>query len=170
MRIGNAFDVHPLVVGRALVLGGISIPFELGLEGHSDGDALTHAVIDSLLGAAGLGDIGVWFPPTDPKWKGANSIEMLRVIMEQLKERNWKVGNVDSVIICERPKLSPYFAQIRQNLAKVLEVTETQVSVKATTSEGLGFVGREEAIAVHAVALIEKARPLNIIDEITALT
>jgi len=155
MRIGNGFDIHRLVVGRPLILGGVHIPFELGLEGHSDGDVLAHAVMDSLLGAAGLGDIGMWFPPGDPEYSGADSVKLLRLVRDFLRQEHLRVVNVDTVVICERPRLSPYFADMRERLGDAMEVSWEKVSVKASTHEGLGAIGRGEAIAVQAVALIE---------------
>jgi 2-C-methyl-D-erythritol 2,4-cyclodiphosphate synthase len=156
LRIGNGFDIHRLVVGRPLILGGVNIPFEFGLEGHSDGDALTHAIADSILGAAGLGDIGMWFPPDDETYRGANSIELLRTVVKSAKEHGYVVGNVDCVIICERPKLAPFYKQIRSTLSAVLEISEQDVSLKARTMEGLGAIGRGEAIAVESVVLLQK--------------
>jgi len=155
MRIGYGFDVHRLVVGRPLILGGVRVPFELGLEGHSDADALAHAVTDALLGAAGLGDLGIWFPADDAEYEGADSLALLQQVTNTLSEREYEIVNVDSVIICERPKLSPFFEKMRERLAQAMGISFNQVSVKATTSEGLGFTGRGEAIAVQAVALIE---------------
>ena len=155
MRVGTGFDIHRLVVGRPLILGGVQIPFELGLEGHSDGDVLAHAVMDALLGAAGLGDIGMWFPPGDPEYLGADSLKLLRLVRDFLRQEKLRVANVDTVVICERPRLSPYFADMRQRLGDAMEVSWEQVSVKASTYEGLGAIGRGEAIAVQAVALIE---------------
>ena len=154
MRIGNGYDVHPLVPGRDLILGGIAIPYELGLHGHSDGDALTHAIIDALLGAAGLGDIGMRFPPNDPQFAGVRSILMLEDCMRSIADKKLKIEHVDSVIICEKPKLSPYFAVMRESLEAAMGIDWDKVNVKATTNEGLGFLGRGEAIAVHAVALL----------------
>ncbi len=156
MRVGNGFDVHKLVVGRPLILGGVAVPFEMGLEGHSDADVLSHAITDALLGAAALGDIGVWFPPGDPTWANASSLDFVRAAIVALAEREYRVVNVDSVIICERPKLSGFFGEMRSRLAGVMRVSPDQVSVKATTSEGMGFIGRGEAIAAQAVVLIEQ--------------
>lgn len=155
MRIGNGFDVHPLVPGRDLILGGIAIPYDLGLKGHSDGDALTHAIIDALLGAAGLGDIGMRYPPGDPKFLGARSIHMLEDTVRIITEKGLRIENVDSVIICEKPKLSPFFAVMRESLAAAMGVDWDKVNVKATTNERFGFIGRGEAIAAHAVALLD---------------
>lgn len=155
MRVGNGFDVHQLVAGRYLILAGVNIPFEMGLVGHSDGDALTHAIIDALLGAACLGDIGMWFPNDDPQYRGAHSLDLLRAVSQAVQGKGLRISNIDSVIICERPKLSPYFLQMRDNLASALSIETDQISVKATTFEGLGFVGRGEAIACQAVALLQ---------------
>lgn len=154
MRIGNGFDIHRLVPGRQLILGGVNIPYEHGLLGHSDGDALTHAVIDAILGAAGLGDIGQWFPPGDEQFRDADSIEMLETVVKSTQERGHKIGNIDCVIICERPKLAPFYAAMRSRLAGVLQVDEQSISLKARTMEGLGEIGRGEAIAVQAVVLL----------------
>lgn len=156
LRIGNGFDIHPLVQGRPLILGGVHIPYTLGLAGHSDGDALTHAVIDALLGAAALGDIGMWFPPGDPTWQGANSLKMLDAVVAALHEKRFRISNLDSVLICEQPKLSPFFGDMRQNLAACLKIEPELVSVKATTFEKLGPIGRGEAIACEVVTLLEK--------------
>ena len=155
-RIGTGYDVHRLTEGRKLILGGVAIPYEKGLLGHSDADVLLHAVMDALLGAAALGDIGQHFPDTDPAYEGADSLFLMRQVAGILKENGWKVGNVDATIIAQRPKLSPYRQQMRDNIAKALEIDLDQVSVKATTEEHLGFTGRGEGISVQAVALIEK--------------
>ena len=155
MRIGNGYDIHRLVYGRPLILGGVRIPFELGLEGHSDGDAVCHAITDSLLGAAAMGDIGQWFPPDDPLYKGADSIELLKNVTKAVKDKGYAIGNIDCVIICERPKLSPHFTNIRSTLAAALGIPEEDVSVKARTTEGLGHIGAGEAIAVYSVVLLE---------------
>ncbi|MBX9772607.1 MAG: 2-C-methyl-D-erythritol 2,4-cyclodiphosphate synthase [Candidatus Obscuribacterales bacterium] len=155
MRIGNGFDVHRLVEGRKFILGGVEIPHDRGVEGHSDGDCLTHAIIDALLGASAQGNIGTWFPPTDPKIKGINSIEMLSAVVAKLEELNYKISNVDAVVICEKPKLSQHYEEMRTSLASVLKVEIDQVSVKATTAERLGPIGQGDAIAVQAVALLE---------------
>lgn len=155
MRIGNGFDIHRLVEGRKLILGGVEIPHDRGVEGHSDGDALTHAVIDALLGASAQGNIGTWFPPTDPSIKGISSFEMLSSVVAKLTELNYSIANIDTVVICEKPKLSPYYQTMRQSLATILKVQVDQVSVKATTAERLGPIGQGDAIAVQAVALIE---------------
>ena len=154
MRIGQGYDVHRLVEGRALILGGVCIPYEKGLLGHSDADVLTHAVMDALLGAAALGDIGKLFPDTDPAYAGADSIALLRAVTALLGEKGWRVGNVDVTVIAQRPKLAPYRETMRQNLAEAMEVDTDAVSVKATTEEGLGFTGRGEGMAAMAVALL----------------
>lgn len=155
MRIGNGFDVHRLVMGRPLVLGGVHVPFEMGLEGHSDGDALCHAIADAILGACAMGDIGQWFPPDDPFYEGACSLDLLRTVVKSAGEKGFRLGNIDSVIICERPKLSPHFIQMRKSLSEALGLEEAKVSVKARTAEGLGIIGQSEAIAVEAVVLME---------------
>ena len=155
MRVGNGFDIHRLVVGRPLILGGVHVPFEMGLEGHSDGDVLAHSIMDALLGAAGLGDIGMWFPPGDPEYLGANSIKLLGLVRDLVRQEKYTIANVDSVVICERPRLSPFFSDIRQKLAYAMEISWEKVSVKASTAEGFGAVGRGEAIAAQAVALLE---------------
>jgi 2-C-methyl-D-erythritol 2,4-cyclodiphosphate synthase len=155
LRIGNGFDIHRLVPGRKLILGGVEIPYELGLEGHSDGDALTHAIADSILGAAAMGDIGQWFPPDDESYRGANSIELLKKVVKSAKERGYAIGNVDCVIICECPKLSPHYQSMRASLSAALGVSEDCVSLKARTMEKLGAIGRGEAIAVESVVLLD---------------
>ena len=156
MRIGHGYDVHRLVPDRRLVLGGVEIPFERGLLGHSDADVLTHAVMDALLGAAALGDIGQHFPDHDPAYAGADSLVLLDQVTALLAERGWSVGNVDATVIAQRPKLASYIPQMRENLARRMGVELEQVNVKATTEEGLGFTGSGEGIAAHAVVLLEK--------------
>jgi len=156
-RIGIGNDVHRLVPGRRLVLGGVEIPYERGLEGWSDADALIHAVIDALLGAAGLGDIGQHFPPGLAEWKDISSQELLRRVAAELAEKGWAVGNVDATIVAEAPRLSGYFVSMRRAMGKALGVAEERINVKAGTSEGMGFAGRGEGIAVMAVALIRPA-------------
>ncbi|WP_251316947.1 2-C-methyl-D-erythritol 2,4-cyclodiphosphate synthase [Flintibacter muris] len=155
MRIGHGYDVHRLVEGRKLILGGVDIPWERGLLGHSDADVLTHAVMDALLGAAGLGDIGKHFPDTDPAYAGADSLKLLAHVAALLREKGFSVSNVDATVLAQRPKLAPHIPQIRDNLARVMGVAPDQVNVKATTEEGLGFTGSGEGMAAHAVALIE---------------
>jgi len=156
MRIGQGFDVHQLVVGRKCIIGGVDVPFEKGLEGHSDADVLLHAVCDALLGAAGLGDIGKYFPPNDTQYKGINSRDLLRHVVALLKLQGYVVGNIDSTVICERPKLSPYTAEMCANIAKDCAVDIEAINVKATTTEKLGFTGRGEGIAAEAICLITK--------------
>lgn len=155
MRIGHGYDVHRLVEGRSLVLGGVRIPFEKGLDGHSDADVLTHAVMDALLGAAAMGDIGKLFPDTDDRYLGADSIALLREVDRRLTEDGYRLGNLDVTVIAQRPKLAPYINQMRQNLAAALRTELQNVSVKATTEEHLGFTGSGEGIAAHAVCLLE---------------
>ena len=154
MRIGQGYDVHKLVEGRKLILGGVEIPHTLGLLGHSDADVLTHAVMDALLGAAGLKDIGVHFPDTDPKYEGADSIELLRHVSALLSENGYAVGNIDATIMAEKPKLRPYIDEMIRRIAAALEIDPSQINIKATTEEGLGFTGREEGIAASAIALL----------------
>ena len=154
MRVGHGYDVHRLVEERKLILGGVDIPYEKGLLGHSDADVLTHAVMDALLGAAGLGDIGKHFPDTDPTYKGADSLKLLDHVMEVLREKGWQVGNVDATVIAQRPKLAGFIPQMRDNLAVRMGVSPEQVNVKATTEEKLGFTGSGEGIAAHAVCLL----------------
>ena len=156
MRIGHGYDVHRLVEDRKLVLGGVEVPYEKGLLGHSDADVLTHAVMDALLGAAGLGDIGKHFPDSDPAYKGADSLKLLDHVIALVSDLGWKVGNVDATIIAQRPKLANYIPQMRNNLAAHMDVTPEQVNVKATTEEKLGFTGSGEGMAAHAVCLIVK--------------
>lgn len=153
-RVGNGYDIHRLIPGGPLSLGGVKIDFDKGLEGHSDGDSATHAVIDALLGAAGLGDIGMHFPPGDPRFKGADSKALLAAVKTMLEETGWQVGNVDVTIICEQPKLSPHYPSMRGAIAAALGVPEQLISIKATTNERIGTIGAGEAIAAHAVALL----------------
>ena len=155
MRIGHGYDVHRLVEGRSLILGGVRVPFEKGLDGHSDADVLTHAVMDALLGAAAMGDIGKLFPDTDDRYLGADSIALLREVGRRLTEAGYRLGNLDVTVIAQRPKLAPYINQMRQNLAAALRTELQNVSVKATTEEHLGFTGSGEGIAAHAVCLLE---------------
>lgn len=155
MRIGHGYDVHRLVEGRSLILGGVCIPFEKGLDGHSDADVLTHAVMDALLGAAAMGDIGKLFPDTDDRYLGADSIALLREVNRRLTEAGYRLGNLDVTVIAQRPKLAPYINQMRQTLAAALRTELQNVSVKATTEEHLGFTGSGEGIAAHAVCLLE---------------
>lgn len=157
MRIGQGFDIHRLVDDRKLILGGVEIAYEQGLLGHSDGDALLHAITDAILGAAALGDIGVHFPPGDKDYAGASSLDLLRKSGELLKGKGFTILNIDSTIICDGPKLSPFYGAMRANIARALEISVDQTSVKAKTMEGLGEIGRKEAIAAEAIALIESA-------------
>lgn len=154
LRIGNGYDIHRLVGGRDLILGGIKIEHETGLLGHSDADVLTHAIMDAMLGALSLGDIGHYFPPTDPKWAGADSIVLLEQVHRLIQEKGWQISNIDSVIVAERPKLKPHIEAMRSRLATALNLTPDQVGVKATTNEKMDAVGNEEAIASHAVVLL----------------
>ena len=155
MRIGHGYDVHRLVEGRKLILGGVEIPFEKGLLGHSDADVLAHAVMDALLGAAALGDIGKLFPDSDPAYAGADSLVLLRRVAEVLAEHGYGIGNVDATVLAQRPKLAPHIPHMRAKLAAHLGVDPARVNVKATTEEGLGFTGAGEGIAAHAVVLIQ---------------
>ena len=157
IRIGNGYDIHRLVAGRPLIIGGINIAHDKGLLGHSDADVLTHAVADALLGALSLGDIGTYFPPSDPQWAGADSLILLAQVYQMVRDRGWAIANVDSVIVAERPKLKPHIADIRKSLAEVLALAPDQVGVKATTNEKLGPTGREEGIAAYAVVLISQS-------------
>ena len=157
MRIGHGYDVHRLVTGRKLILGGVDIPHETGLLGHSDADVLTHAVMDALLGAAAMGDIGKHFPDTDPTFKGADSRALLRHVLGLVQAKGYVVGNVDATIVAQAPKMAPHIETMRARIAEDLQVELDAVNVKATTTEKLGFTGREEGIAVHAVALLVKA-------------
>lgn len=154
MRIGQGYDVHRLVPGRKLILGGVEIPYEKGLLGHSDADVLVHAIMDSLLGAAALGDIGKLFPDSDPKYKGADSLKLLEEVAEVLRKNGYEIGNIDATVVAQAPKLSPYIGKMRENIAKAAGVAADVVSVKATTEEGLGFSGRGEGVAAQAVSLI----------------
>lgn len=156
MRIGHGYDVHKLVEGRDLILGGVRIPFELGLLGHSDADVLLHAVSDALLGAAGLRDIGYHFPDTDPKYKGADSLELLRIVGQKVKAAGYRVSNVDVTLIAQKPKVGGHIPQMTENIASALGLPLSRVNVKATTEEKLGFTGRLEGISCHAVCLLEE--------------
>ena len=157
MRIGTGYDSHRFDQGYALVLGGVRIPDHAGLVGHSDGDAVAHAVIDAVLGAAAAGDVGSHFPPTDPRWKGADSIELLRRATHVVRGAGWRVANVDVTVICETPKIRPHAAEMCRRLADALGVAAGRVSVKGKTNEGMGWIGAGEGVAVHAVALLESA-------------
>ena len=156
MRVGHGYDVHRLVEGRKLILGGVDIPWEKGLLGHSDADVLVHAVMDALLGAAGLWDIGHAFPDNDPAYAGIDSMLLLARVRDMLTEKGYTVGNVDATILAQRPKLAGHIPQMRRNIAQVLEVEEDYINVKATTEEGLGFTGSGEGMAAHAVALLNR--------------
>ncbi len=155
MRVGLGYDVHRLVPGRDLILGGVRIEHEYGLLGHSDADVLLHAIMDALLGAAALGDIGKHFPDTDERYRGISSVKLLRHVAELLKEEGYRVGNVDAILVAERPKMAPYIEQMRENIADALSVEVGRISVKATTEEGLGFTGSAEGIASQAVCFLE---------------
>ncbi|MCL0046502.1 2-C-methyl-D-erythritol 2,4-cyclodiphosphate synthase [Dehalococcoidales bacterium] len=154
IRVGIGYDVHPLVAGRKLVLGGVDIPFDKGLSGWSDADVLTHAIINALLGAAALGDIGSHFPPGEPQYQDISSLALLKQVKDKLAEKGWRVDNIDATIVVELPKLEGFINGMRQQLSQTLDIALSQVSVKATTSEQLGFVGREEGMVAYAVALI----------------
>ena len=156
MRIGHGYDVHRLVTGRALILGGVEIPHSLGLDGHSDADVLTHAIMDALLGAAALGDIGRHFPDTDPQYKGISSLKLLAHVRDLLDARGYRIANIDVTVLAQKPKLAPHIAAMEANLTAVLGLEPGRVNVKATTEERLGFTGREEGIACHAVCLLEE--------------
>ncbi len=156
LRIGNGYDIHQLVSNRPLILGGVQIPHHLGLLGHSDADALTHAIMDAMLGALSLGDIGHYFPPTDPQWKGADSLKLLAQVHELIRAKGWQIGNLDSVIVAERPKIKPHIAAMRARLAETLQLEPERIGIKATTNEKLDAVGQEAGIAVYAVALLQQ--------------
>lgn len=157
MRIGHGYDVHKLVEGRKLILGGVDIPHDKGLLGHSDADVLAHAISDALLGAAALGDIGHLFPDTDDRFLGADSMLLLAEVCRVVRENGYQIGNIDATVLAQKPKLAPHILNMRQNIARACSIDVSQVSVKATTEEHLGFTGREEGIAAHAVALLENA-------------
>ena len=161
MRIGHGYDVHKLVENRPLIIGGVTIPYEKGLLGHSDADVLTHAVMDALLGAAALGDIGLHFPDSDPAYKGADSIELLKHVGDLLESKMYFVENIDATILAQAPKMRPHIDDMRKNIANALRIELSCVNVKATTEEGLGFTGAGEGIAAHAVCLIGSIRDLN---------
>lgn len=156
MRIGHGYDVHRLTEGRALILGGVTIPYEKGLLGHSDADVLAHAITDALLGAAAKGDIGAWFPDTDPQYRGADSLKLLSFTCAMLRREGYEIGNIDATVLAQAPKLKPYIEEMRRNLASACGVDMDRISVKATTEEGLGFTGSGEGMAAHAVCLISK--------------
>ena len=154
MRIGHGYDVHKLVEGRKLIVGGVEIPYELGLLGHSDADVLLHAISDAILGAAALGDIGGMFPDTDDKWKGADSLVLLEAVVKRVNDEGYVIENIDSTLIAQQPKMKPHILSMRENIAKACGIDVSQVSVKATTEEQLGFTGRKEGISAHAVVLL----------------
>ena len=156
IRIGNGYDIHRLVTGRPLILGGVEIAHTVGLLGHSDADVLTHAIMDAMLGALSLGDIGHYFPPTDPQWQGANSLKLLEQVNQLIIDKGWQINNIDSVIVAEKPKMKPHLSAMRAKLAETLKINPEQVGIIATTNEQLGPVGREEGIAVYAVVLLVK--------------
>ncbi|MBQ3061849.1 MAG: 2-C-methyl-D-erythritol 2,4-cyclodiphosphate synthase [Lachnospiraceae bacterium] len=166
MRIGQGYDVHRLVEGRDLILGGVNIPYELGLLGHSDADVLLHAIMDALLGAAALGDIGKHFPDTDEKYKGASSMELLRAVKELIDEKNYVISNIDATIVAQRPKLATYIPEMICNISEALDISINQVNVKATTEEGLGFTGTGEGVSSYAVCLLENPCDVYGIDRI----
>lgn len=156
IRVGHGYDVHRLVRDRRLIIGGIDIPYEKGLSGHSDADVLVHAIMDSLLGAAALGDIGGHFPDTDPEYSGADSIELLKKVCILISSNGYTVSNIDATVIAQKPKLKPYIEGMRERIAEAMKISRDQVSIKATTEEKLGFTGREEGISAHCVCLITK--------------
>lgn len=156
MRIGMGYDVHRLTENRELILGGVKIPYELGLLGHSDADVLLHAIMDALLGAAALGDLGKHFPDTDEKYRGISSIQLLEHVRSLLEQEGYLIGNIDAVIIAQKPKMAPYIEKMRENIAQALQIPAGKVSVKATTEEGLGFTGAGEGISSHAACLLEQ--------------
>lgn len=157
IRVGHGYDVHRLVSGRRLILGGVDIPHETGLLGHSDADVLVHAMADALLGALALGDIGHLFPDTDPQWEGANSLLLAREVANRVREKGWEIGNVDATVLAQAPKLAPHIAKMRENISDALGISVDRVSVKATTEEGLGFTGEKRGIAAHAVCLLVRS-------------
>lgn len=156
IRIGHGYDVHRLIEGRPLVLGGVEIPFAKGLDGHSDADVLLHAVCDALLGSLALGDIGVHFPDNDSHYKGISSLELLGRVVVMVKEKGFRIGNIDVTLVAEQPKIASYMVQIQENIAQTAALEKDRISIKATTTEGLGFVGKGEGIAAHAVVLVEE--------------
>ena len=159
-RIGNGYDIHRLVEGRSLIIGGIKLnhPENLGLDGHSDADVLSHSIMDALLGALSLGDIGKYFPPSDLKWKNADSLLLLSKVIELIRKQGWEINNIDSVIVAERPKILPYVEQMKKNISNTLQIEDNLIGVKATTNEKLGPEGREEGISCHSVGLLEKKK------------
>ncbi len=161
MRIGEGYDVHKLTEGRALIIGGVDIPYEKGLMGHSDADVLVHAIMDALLGAAALGDIGMHFPDTDERYKGISSITLLEKVKQLLEDELYIIENIDATVIAQAPKMAPHILEMRENIANALGIEMSQVNIKATTEEGLGFTGNGQGIAARAVCLLESARNLN---------
>ena len=157
MRVGIGYDSHPLVESRRLILGGVEVPFDKGLDGWSDADVLTHAIIDALLGATNLGDIGSHFP-NEVKYKDISSLTLLSQVGDLLRAQGWRVGNIDATVVCESPRLSPFIPQMKQRIGETLRIGEEQISIKATTSKGMGFVGRGEGIAAYAIALVEEVK------------
>lgn len=155
MRIGHGYDIHKLVEERKLIIGGVEIPYSKGLFGHSDADVLTHAIIDALLGAAGLGDIGQYFPDNDPKWKNANSLDLLEVVYTSIKNKGYKIINIDSTVVAEEPKLAPHTNKMKKILSEILKINENQINIKAKTNEGLDSTGQKNSICAWSVALIE---------------
>ena len=157
-RIGNGYDIHRLVVGRKLIIGGVILkhPNNLGLDGHSDADVLTHSIMDALLGALSLGDIGKYFPPSNEKWKDANSLFLLSEVIQLVRKEGWEINNIDSVVVAERPKLKPYIDRMKKNISNILKINDSFIGIKATTNEKLGPEGREEGISCHSVVLLEK--------------
>ena len=157
-RIGNGYDIHRLVGGRKLILGGVILkhPNDLGLDGHSDADVLTHSIMDALLGALSLGDIGKYFPPSDEKWKDANSLFLLSEVIELIRKKGWEINNIDSVVVAERPKLKPFLEKMKKNISNTLQIEDSFIGIKATTNEKLGPEGREQGRSCHSVVLLEK--------------
>ncbi len=157
-RIGNGYDIHRLLAGRQLIIGGVILkhPENLGLDGHSDADVLTHSIMDALLGALSLGDIGKYFPPSDEKWKDANSLFLLSEVIDLIRKEGWEINNIDSVVVAERPKIKPYLERMKKSIANTLQIDESFIGIKATTNEKLGPEGREEGISCHSVVLLEK--------------
>ena len=159
-RIGNGYDIHRLVIGRELIIGGVNLkhPNNLGLDGHSDADVLSHSIMDALLGALSLGDIGKFFPPSDDKWKNADSLLLLSKVIDLIRKQGWEVNNIDSVIVAERPKIKPYIELMKENISRTLAINNSLIGIKATTNEKLGPEGREEGISCHSVVLLEKKK------------
>ena len=156
IRIGNGYDVHRMVEGRKLILGGVEVPHSMGLDGHSDADVLVHALCDALLGAISVGDIGAYFPDTNPEWKGISSLLLLKEVMRMCREKGFEIANVDTVIVAQKPKLASHLPEMKKNIVSVMNIKTDQINIKATTTEKLGFAGREEGIAAYAVALLVK--------------